>query len=689
MITSFEVGSIFKIVDQASPQLRAMLKSALALEKATASIAKNLTAIGSAKLSGVATELRAITAESVTLRKELGSSARAMVRLTGASAGLSAVTSATAALALQWQNVAAHALTATTAMRSAGRLRLPPPNAGGMPPPLPGPGRGGRGGGRHGGMFHFRGPSAEIPGGSHVSMRGNAGLAAAGVLGYGAYEDAEMEDAVFQLIYHAGREQNAENRSMFRGMIQGGMVDSGFDLRSIVEASKQEIRMFQGTPGGGIEILPEMLRAATVEARLKGESPEESMKALIGLAHMTKQYDPAAIKKLAPAFAFLSTANPGSLGSIEKAAGYAVPLLQSGLEIDPLQSLLLGTALTRAGATSTKSGTWLREMALRAMPGTSLMSKTAFSKHEEALKAFGLVDDQDQPTWFTGGKPDIFKMLDIAGGRAPNIPIEKRAAYERALFGAQGGGGFALLADPAVREQVLSLRKEMESPEFKNRYGSFSEAYREGSPMQASRTALANFNVAMMDLGSNILPPVTAAIKDFSSALKYIGSFIPAHDQGDDQTKWKIGTRALEYGGLGALFGSVVPGVGTTAGGVGGALLGAGSAAFDMLPDGVKLGWQHGNRIIPGIGGLIGGGVGGVWQGVGSLFNSAQARSMNPMPPQEVKVEPAPVSIYLGVEKIGEAVIKYIARQGAGAVEGAPYHDATHSFSPLDFALPG
>jgi hypothetical protein len=153
-------------------------------------------------------------------------------------------------------------------------------------------------------------------------------------------------------------------------MLQDSMSESGYGLHDIAESAKQEIRMFQGTPGGGIDVLPEMLRAATIESRLKGESPEESMRALIGLAHMTKQYSPEAIKKLAPAFAFLSTANPASLGSIERAAGYAVPLLQSGLEIDPIQTLLLGTALTRAGATNSKSGTWLREMAIRAMPGT-------------------------------------------------------------------------------------------------------------------------------------------------------------------------------------------------------------------------------------------------------------------------------------------------------------------------------
>ena len=48
-------------------------------------------------------------------------------------------------------------------------------------------------------------------------------------------------------------------------------------------------------------------------------------------------------------------------------------------------------------------------------------------------------------------------------------------AYERALFGDQGGGRLALLADPAVREQVQALNQEMNSSEFKNRDGGFME----------------------------------------------------------------------------------------------------------------------------------------------------------------------------------------------------------------------
>jgi hypothetical protein len=384
------------------------------------------------------------------------------------------------------------------------------------------------------------------------------------------------------------------------------MAESGYGLKDIAESAKQEIRMFQGTPGGGLDVLPEMLRAATIESRLKGESPEESMKALIGLAHMTKQYDPAAIRKLAPAFAFLSTANPSSLSSIERAAGYAVPLLQSGLEIDPMQSLLLGTALTRAGATNTKSGTWLREMALRAMPGTSMMSKIAYKKHEEALKEVGLVDDQHKPTWFTDGKPDLLKMLDIAGTNAQKIPIEKRAAIERGLFGAQGGGGFALLADPAVREQILSLKKEMNSPEFKARYGGFVGAYQQGSTVQGARTGMATFNTTMMDLGQYALPAVNHGLGDLKAILEGIRSVLPGGEKGGAL----VGARMMEGAAAGLATGAVVGSFGgpfgALAGAAGGGVLGLAEGYMenyhDQHPSGGKTGnfmKQYGNQPEP------------------------------------------------------------------------------------------
>ena len=504
-------------------------------------------------------------------------------------------------------------------------------------------------------------------------------MAAAGLLGYGVYEAAEMQDAVWQLIYHSGLEQSDASRSKFRKMLQDSMAESGYGLHDIAESAKQEIRMFQGTPGGGIDVLPEMLRAATIESRLKGESPEESMKALIGLAHMTKQYSPDAIKKLAPAFAFLSTANPGSLGSIERAAGYAVPLLQSGLEIDPMQTLLLGTALTRAGATSTKSGTWLREMALRAMPGTSMMSKLSFKKHEEALKAFGLVDDKDKPTWFNAeGKPDLLKMLDIAGSRALSIPLDKRAAYERALFGAQGGGGFALLADPAVREQVQNLRGTMNSPDFKNRYAGFTAAYQQGSTVQNARTAIADFNITMMEIGKDVLPSVNNALGNFKSILEGIRNIIPG---GDGKGMAVAGGHAIVGAAGGALTGMAIGAFGGPIGWAGGAIIGgvlggtegvAEQYMKNIPPAGPanSPGFDAQGRRIP----LVGGphGAEDTTKAPSSNFGVLSGTRAMPAPPPQIS---------LTVNLDGTAIGRAVSKSYGGAFNGqAPAFDAMGAF---------
>lgn len=683
MITSYEVGAIFRIIDQASPVLKEILK-----------------------------QVRALNAAINKARENLASLNKVMVPQ-----GMAGAVDQTRALAIAWREVAAQSQAATRAIGQAGtaaRRALPPPGrlptaagVGGIAAAGAG-GRGG-GGGRHRpgwlGGAHFSSPGIGLPGGSHVHFRGglSGGAAAtAGLLGYAAYEDAQMQDAVFQLIYHSGQQQNAQNRNRFRKIIQDSMAESGYSLHDVVEAAKQEVRMFQGTPGGGLDVLPEMLRASTIESRLKGESPEESMKALIGLAHMTKQYSPDQIKKLAPAFAFLSTANPGSLGSIEKAAGYAVPLLQSGLDIDPMQTLLLGTALTRAGATSTKSGTWLRQMATRAMPGSALMSSKMFEKHEDALHRLGLVDESGKPTWFKDGKPDLLKMLDMAGKNAPNIPLTDRAALELQLFGAQGGGGFALLSDPAVRQQVQSLRNELNSTEFKNRYGSFTEAYAAGSPVQQSRKALADFNIAMMNLGTKVLPAVSGALSDFDKVLQGIRSILPGADKdgkgGGD--KWKVGTRAIEGMALGAGLGTIVPGLGTVAGGIAGGAAGGLYGVVEGLvkssSEAVKPVDRFGREVIntgnaasssagamkalgDAIRSLPGAAPGGVFPGGASRTNFLSG----PKRAQPVVVHTA---LQLDGRTLARSTSKHLAEYFNYPTQ-APFHDGRQTWSPPDMQV--
>jgi hypothetical protein len=322
VISSFEVGAIFRIVNEASPALRKILAEVRELTKA----------IDQARAS----------------LAEMGKFAKP--------AGLTAAVGETQALATAWREVAANATIAQRAIggasAAAARTSLPAAAAAAT--------GGGGGGGRHrprwlgGGGAHISGPGVGLPGGGHFRPGGGAGMATAGAFGWGVYQAAETEDIAWQLTRHAGLEQNDTNHAKFRSIIQDAQTRDGFDLKKVGEAALQDIRMMQGTPGGGIAALPEMLHIAAVEARSKNSSLEESMTATVGLAHMLKAYDEKSIMQMAPMFAALSTADPRSLTSIERAAGYAVPTLQS-IGADPSGILLLGTALARAGVCRQKA----------------------------------------------------------------------------------------------------------------------------------------------------------------------------------------------------------------------------------------------------------------------------------------------------------------------------------------------
>jgi hypothetical protein len=233
------------------------------------------------------------------------------------------------------------------------------------------------------------------------------------------------------------------------------------------------------------------------------------------MAHMVKAYTPETIKRLFPAFAYLSTANPASLSQMERAFSYAVPTLQSGADVDPISTMLLGTALSTAGVTNSKSGTWIRSFVSNAMPGDD--------KHNAQLKRFGLLDANGKPTWFTDGKPDPAKALEIAGPIAAAMPPEERLPAELGLFGTRGAGAFSVLADSKVLERIKELRKEMGSEEFQNRYGSMLGDYMGGTTKGAARGSLAEFNVLLIELGTTVLPAATGALRGFTEALRIFG----------------------------------------------------------------------------------------------------------------------------------------------------------------------
>jgi hypothetical protein len=162
-----------------------------------------------------------------------------------------------------------------------------------------------------------------------------------------------------------------------------------------------------------------------------------------------------------------------------------------------------------------------------AMPGTSLMSKMRFKKHETALQELGLVDENHKPTWFVGGKPNEMKFLEKVAESLPKIPIERRTAILEALSNTRGAGALAVLAEPAVRDQLGRIRADINNPETIARARNFMDVYNEQSSLQGARTSLQTFNVLMADLGDKVLPSVNAGLGNLKTALDTVRGILP------------------------------------------------------------------------------------------------------------------------------------------------------------------
>ena len=182
MISGFEVGAIFRVVNEASPALAKILKQVrelqVAVDKARESMA---------------------------------------VMSKGLTSGLGGAVTETGALANAWREVAAASALATrnmTAASAAGRNSTAAAGAVG------------------GGGNRFR-PRAGLPhigGGSIPHFSGGVELAAGGLALNAVYQAAEMERAEWWLTYHSHMAQTNENHARFRKILQE--LDGDYRLRT-------------------------------------------------------------------------------------------------------------------------------------------------------------------------------------------------------------------------------------------------------------------------------------------------------------------------------------------------------------------------------------------------------------------------------------------------------------------------
>lgn len=374
-------------------------------------------------------------------------------------------------------------------------------------------------------------------GSGHRGITGSAAHGAAigtlGMLGYGIYENARLTDILTRAVMTDGTPMAKQGAAVdaYRARIMGEAARYGYASHGLADFASSYLsasRLLRGMPGSErMGIIDTILPYAAQEAFLKQISLTESMSAFIGAAHMAGAYTRRDIDGILPALISTSMATNASMGQIERAAGYAVPILRTGLGIDPAQVFTMIALMQRAGIQNSKSGTWLANLFMNAIPGnlgSGLMHNT---KQVQALHALGLLDAHNHLTYLDkSGHLAPLKFIDqLSHGLAHLSPTE-RAAYLKQAFGTQGARGAALLTDPKMRAMLPILEAAMHSLESPQ--ASRAQALH-GNPASQAHQVLTNAQITITNASATFMGPVNAALSALRPASAAAGGFAQAH----------------------------------------------------------------------------------------------------------------------------------------------------------------
>jgi hypothetical protein len=732
MITSFEVGSIFRIVNQATPQLRAILKSVTELDTAIEATRKNLTGLSRTKLVGVGNQFKAITAEVVTLDRSLAGAANAIGRFAKAPAALAGTTSAIASqsaavqvLATEWGNVAASASTAAAAMRAAGRTRLPvlPGGVGGdtvpprLPPPLPGAGRrgGAGGGGRHGPRqgWHLGNFGASIPvagGHVHASTPTTASGVAAGAAVFGVYELAKAA------------QEPLHQQAMLKLL---GINDEG-----IGRMSSEARQIAIDVPGSGYSN-----NMKTMGELFSIVGLDEALAVAPKLAEIDRVQSLVGGKGKDQGSAYVLTRATELMGALTNPVTHQIDMKGFGQVLDTMSKISIATH----GKVTPEE--WLN-YAKQAGPAAGNLTEEGFYTSGAIMQAMGGnrggTAAQALQRQFAGGKmtAPVASELEHLGVLKPgewhsdhgHVSID-RGAMKSFVDKLQKDPLSAVTDEliPALEKQLIVSNEDTAREIYKfigigpaqrevyelirGRYQIMQERERaKGAwgPQQAIPylnqndpiSASSSFGTAFHDLlGAIGSPLMTAAIPAMSGLTTAFNELSAA------ATKYPKSTGVLASIGAGAALGGAAGfGVGWLGGPVGaggGAVIGAGAGAayslWNALPDsvtsGAKTGAEWGLRsgipLAPIFGGIAGGWLGGAAGYFGGPSGAkAGSGALNVVPPPPVKQTiQLNSSINLDGRQIAEVVTNYQVKDGNGPAQGSPYPDSTRGGSSFDFAL--
>ncbi|WP_298291424.1 hypothetical protein [Thiomonas sp.] len=371
-----------------------------------------------------------------------------------------------------------------------------------------------------------------------------------GALGYGVYENAKLTDIITRAVMTDGTPPAGQAAAVaaYRARIMKEAPKYGFAAHGLADFAESYLsasRLLRGMPESErASIIDSVLPFAAQESFLKGISLRESLSAFIGAAHMAGAYTPQAIHNILGPLMSTSLATNASMARIENAAGYAVPILRTGLDIDPAKVFTMVALLQRAGIQNTKSGTWIADLFMNAVPGNFGAGLFHNTKQSAAMRALGLLDAQNHLTYLDKqGRLDPLLFIDrLAAGIDKLSPIARSAALKQA-FGTQGARAAALLSDDKVRAMLPMLEaamRELENPDIARK-----EAL-QNNPAAQAHQVITNAKLAITNATATFMGPVNAALSALAPATAKSAEFAQDHPG----AAWGVGLAGVFGGAL-------------------------------------------------------------------------------------------------------------------------------------------
>ena len=383
-----------------------------------------------------------------------------------------------------------------------------------------GMGRNGMGAGSGGGGTN--GPSR-----SSGNMAAGAGVTAA----FGLYENARLQDvnlmsaatsqiAIPQWIKTADELRDRE----FAYAKQYAFATHG-KIAPFGEAMLESSRLLRTLSPENQKIMTDSaMPYAAIEAKLKGIELPEAMQAFIGLAHQAGAYSPKEATPLFESMLQASLTTHASLGQIARAASYALPALHASGANSPDVMYMLATMM-QAGILNTKSGTWLNNMAMNALPNTLGSGLFSNKKQNEALHLLGLYKG-NKSQFYKNGKFNLMEEVSIlAEARARMDPLKFNAATRQA-FGIQGQRAAAMFSEPQIVENLSVLQglaKNAQAPM------DVSKAITAMSMVSQADQTIANANMTLMNATTTFMGPASSGVKAAGSFFDWTADFTKKH----------------------------------------------------------------------------------------------------------------------------------------------------------------